>query len=177
AGMVLTDAVLQSLSGGLVASAGNIDVAGQIMMKDTLSVDDRCTTWPTAATQDPTQVSLRLDGTDLVLEIVVPNLDVQFQGECMGLFSQIPIGGEMSMSIVTDTVLTPQGGSGCLSAFDHSAPDVQLPGWQFDVWGEGGPLQNGLVDLGSSGKSQQAHDQFAQEFQTQADTLLTQKLG
>jgi hypothetical protein len=177
ASLALTDAVLAGMAGPLTQQAGDIDVAAEIMARDTLSVDDRCTTWPVQATQDATQVALALDGTALWLNVRVPNLYVYFEGECQGLFQTIPIAGEMTMDIDAWTQLSPNPGAACLVGFAHTTPDVQLPGFSFNVWGTAGPLANWLVDIASSGKAQQAHDQFQQEFTQQADTLLGQKLA
>src|SRR5262249_48363565 len=106
ASLVLDNHILATMSSGL--DAGTIDVAGEIMAKQYLSQDSQCTTWPTAASQDPVQVALSETAGVLALTITVPNLDVQFGGVCQGLIQQIPIAGEMSGTLVIQTQLTAQ---------------------------------------------------------------------
>lgn len=177
ASLVLTPAIVQGMAAGVVAQAGDVDVAATIRAMPTLSSDSQCTTWPTGATQDKTKISLSLSGATLQLHIQIPNLDVTFDGECQGLISTIPISGEMTATLDVTTSLTALPGAPCVTAFGHSAPDVAISGWSFDVWGTGGPLQDWLVSLFANQKGpaaeQQLHDQVAQ----QADDLLTQKLA
>lgn len=177
AGLVLTDAVLAAMAGSLGQSAGDIDVAGEILMRDVLSVDDRCVTWPVAAQQQPAEIALELDGATLWLKVRVPELYVYFEGTCQGLISQIPIAGEMAMDIDVWTRLTPNPSDACVVGFQHTPPQVFLPGFYFDVWGTSGPLQGWLVELSSSGKAQEAHDTFRSEFAGQADELLGDRLA
>ncbi len=174
--LALTDAILSAMAGSVTAGA-DLDIAAKIMAMPTLSVDSRCTTWPTSATQDPTVVTLQLVDAQLQLSIHVPNLYVSFDGACDGLFSTIPIAGEMSMNVDAVSTLSPSPAVDCLHGFDHTTPAVDLPGFAFDVWGTGGPLTGWLVELASSGKAQQAHDQFQAEFQAEADATLTEKLA
>lgn len=177
--LVLTDAVVQAMAAGLAGEAGDVDVAAEILARDVLSQDDRCTTWPVEASQGTVQVSLELDGTDLWLNIRVPNLYVYFEGRCQGLLSTIPIGGEMGGTLDVWTRLSPAPapGADCLTAFDHTAPDVQVAGWYFDVWGLSGPLQAWLVQLFSGSKSEEAREQLRGEVAVKADTMLDEKLA
>jgi hypothetical protein len=177
ASLVLTPAIVQAMASGLVAQAGDVDVADEIRAMPTLSSDAQCTTWPTGATQDQTQVTLALHGAALELHIQVPNLDVTFDGECQGPLRQIPISGEMSGTIDVTTTLTAMPGAPCVSAFAHAAPAVSVSGWQFDVWGTGGPLQDWLVSLLKGQKGPQAEAQLQAQVGTRADQLLTQKLA
>lgn len=177
ASLVLSPAIVQAMASGLVAQAGDVDVAAEILAKPTLSSDSQCTTWPTGATQDKTIVTLSLSGASLVLHIQVPNLDVTFEGTCQGPLREIPIAGEMAGTIDVTTTLTALPGAPCVTAFDHATPDVQVSGWQFDVWGTGGPLQDWLIQLFSGQKGPQAEAQLEQEVGARADQLLTQKLA
>lgn len=177
ASIVLTETVLAEMAGSLAGDAADIDVAAQVMARDTLSVDDRCVTWPVYAEQDPTAVELHLDGADLWLEVVVPNLYVYFEGECEGLIQIIPIAGEMAMTIDTWSQLDARDSGACVTGFDHSEPEVFLDGFYFDVWGAAGPLSGWMVELASSGKAEEAHDQFQAEFTAQADELLGEGLS
>src|SRR5215470_6709497 len=65
ASIVLSDATLAAMSGGLAGQAGDVDVAGEIMMKPVLSQDDRCTTWPVMAHQGTVAVALAQHAGDL----------------------------------------------------------------------------------------------------------------
>jgi hypothetical protein len=177
AGVALTDAVLAGMSSSLTETAGDVDVASEIMMRETLSSDDRCTTWPVHATQDSTTATLGLDGTELLVNIHVPNLYVYFEGACSGLLSEIPIAGEMFMDIDIWTQIAPKAASECLEGFDHTPPEVTLPGFSFDVWATGGPFEAWLVELGSSGKAEEAHDRLQGELAGQADEKLQSKLA
>ncbi len=176
ASLVLTDAIVQAMAGDLAAQAGDVDVAGEILAKPTLSSDSQCTTWPTGATQDKTKVTLALSGATLVLHIQVPNLDVTFDGECQGPLRQIPISGEMSGTLDVTTTLTALPGAPCVTAFAHTTPAVQVDGWQFDVWGTGGPLQDWLIQLFAQQKGPAAETELVAEVGAKADLLLTDKL-
>jgi hypothetical protein len=178
ASLVLDDAILASMSAGIASQAGTVDVAGEILARDVLSQDDRCVTWPTAATQGTVAVELVEDAGDLWLHITIPNLDVRFGGQCQGIFSQIPIAGRMGGSIHVWSRLTakPPANGACIDSFTHTTPEVQVTGWQFGVWGVGGPLQNWIVDLFSGEKSAEARAQIATEVRGRANTLLAEKL-
>jgi hypothetical protein len=177
ASLVLTDAIVQAMAAGIVAQAGDVDVASEILAKPTLSSDSQCTTWPTSARQDKTKVTLALSGASLVLHIEVPNLDVTFDGSCQGVIQQIPISGEMQGTIDVTTTLGANAGAPCVTSFTHTAPDVVVNGWLFDVWGTGGPLQDWIVQLFSGQKGPQAEEELQTEVQAKADTLLAQKLA
>jgi hypothetical protein len=180
AGLVLTDAILASMGDSLVGEAADIDVAGEILARDVLSQDDRCITWPVAAQQGEIAVALERDGATLWLNIRIPDLYVYFEGECEGLFSIIPIAGEMIGDIDLWTRLTPEApgaGEECLHSFGHTTPEVYVNNWGFDVWGLGGPLQNWIIELFSGSKSAEARAQIADEMRTRSDELLDEKLA
>jgi hypothetical protein len=178
ASLVLDDAILASMGDGLAGEAGTVDVAGEIMARDVLSQDDRCTTWPVEASQGSPVVALAQDRGNLWLHIQIPNLYVYFEGSCQGLFSTIPIGGEMGGTIDIWTKLDPKAPvtGDCMTAFGHTSPEVEVNNWGFQVWGLGGPLQNWIVDAFSGSKSEEARSQIAGEVGTRADTMLTDKL-
>ena len=179
AALVVTNATLAAMSSGLTSQTGTIDVASEIMSRDTLSVDDRCVTWPTRAQQGAVQVSLAQDQSGLVLRIVIPNLAVYFAGECQGLLRTIPLAGEMHGTIVVQTRLAakPPADGSCLSAFAHTTPTVSIQSWYFDVWGTAGPLQDWIVSMFRDEKSAEARAQLVREVGTRADQLLTEKLA
>lgn len=178
ANLVLTSAVLAAMTDGIQSYATGVDVAGEIMAKDVLSQDDRCVTWPVSASQGTVTASLQNDQGNLWLRIRVPNLAVNFAGQCQGLISTIPIAGIMRGSIDVWTRLTPKPSPGdCLHAFAHTMPDVQISGWQFDVWGTSGPLQNWIVDLFSGNKGPEAKAQLQTEIRGKANGLLATKLA
>jgi hypothetical protein len=177
ASLVLDDAILASLGDGLAAEAGEVDVAAEILQRDVLSQDDRCVTWPVQASQGDVAVELVEDRGDLWLRIRIPNLYVYFEGSCRGLVSTIPIGGEMGGTIDVWTRLTANPGDPCLRSFAHTAPEVIVNGWGFEVWGLGGPLQNWIVQAFSGDKAAEAKQQIATEVGTRADGLLTDKLA
>jgi hypothetical protein len=179
ASMVLSDATLAAMSGGLAGQAGDVDVAGEIMMKPVLSQDDRCTTWPVMAHQGTVAVALAQKSGDLYLTVTVPDLYVYFEGECQGLLSTIPLAGEMTATLVIQTKLSPKPGAdgSCLTAFGHTTPAVAVQGWGFDVWGTGGPLQNWIIELFSGQKSDQARSELATEVGAKANDMLTTKLA
>ncbi len=179
ASLILDDAILASMGEGLAGEAGDVDVAGEIMARDILSQDDRCVTWPVQASQGTVKVDLVEDQGDLWLRIRIPNLYVYFEGSCQGLFSTIPIGGEMGGTIDVWTRLTanPSAPGQCLSSFAHTRPEVLINNWGFDVWGLGGPLQSWIVSMFSGEKSGQARSQIASEVGTRANAMLTEKLA
>jgi len=179
ASLVLDNATLAAMSGGLTGQTGTIDVAGEILSRDVLSQDDRCVTWPVSASQDQVTVALVQDSGELWLHVQIPNLYVSFAGECQGLLSTIPLAGEMSGTVDVWSQLSPKAhpGAACLTAFGHTTPEVAVLGWQFDVWGTGGPLQAWIVSLFRDQKSQEARAQIASEVETRADTLLADKLS
>ena len=179
ASLVLDNAILAAMSGGIAGQAGDVDVAAEIMDKDVLSQDDRCVTWPTAASQGTVRVELTQDAGNLWLHITVPSLDVRFGGQCQGLLSTIPIAGRMAgtLNIWTRLAAKPPAAGACIDAFTHTLPEVQVTGWQFDVWGVGGPLQNWIVDMFAGEKSAEAKAQIASEVKTRANTMLDEKLA
>src|SRR5262245_60144970 len=85
AAIVLTDATLAAMSGGLAGQAGDVDVAGEIMMKQYLSQDDRCTTWPVMAHQGTVAVSLAQHAGHLYPTVPVPGLYLDLECEGQGL--------------------------------------------------------------------------------------------
>ncbi|KAB2907341.1 MAG: hypothetical protein F9K40_05125, partial [Kofleriaceae bacterium] len=179
AAMVLSDAIVAAMGEGLAGEAGDVDVAAEILARDVLSQDSRCITWPVEASQGQVQVRLDLDGADLWLNIRIPNLYVYFEGRCQGLLSTIPIGGEMggTLDIWTRLTPSPQAGADCLTAFRHTAPQVGVGGWHFDVWGLSGPLQGWIIELFSGGKSEEAREQIRGEVGARASTMLAEKLA
>ncbi len=177
ASIVLDDAILASMGEGLAAEAGEVDVAAEILQRDVLSQDDRCVTWPVQASQGEVAVDLVEDRGDLWLRIRIPNLYVYFEGSCQGLISTIPIGGEMGGTIDVWTQLTANSTGECLTSFAHTAPEVIINGWGFEVWGLGGPLQNWIVSAFSGNKAAEAKAQIATEVGTRADGLLTEQLA
>jgi len=178
ASVILDDAILASMGDGLAGEAGAIDVAAEILQRDVLSQDDRCVTWPVEASQGEVAFDLVEDRGDLWLRIRIPNLYVYFEGACQGVVSTIPIGGELGGTIDVWTKLDPKPSADeCLTAFAHTAPEVIVHNWGFDVWGLGGPLQNWIVNLFSGDKSTEARAQISSEVGTRADALLTEKLA
>lgn len=179
ASLVLDDAILASMGEGLAAEAGNVDVAGEIMARDVLSQDDRCVTWPVAASQGAVTVVLVEDRGDLWLRLRIPNLYVYFEGSCQGALSTIPIAGEMGGAIDVWTQLSSGATSegACLTSFTHTQPEVLVNNWGFDVWGLGGPLQNWIVTMFAGEKSGEARAQIASEVGTRANTILAEKLA
>lgn len=179
ASLVLDDAILAAMGEGLASQAGTVDVAGEILARPILSQDDRCVTWPVEASQGEVAVRLVEDKGNLWLNIRIPNLYVYFEGECQGVFSTIPLGGEMTGTIDIWSQLTgkPPVDGQCLTAFTHSEPEVEVQNWGFGVWGLGGPLQNWIISAFSGSKSTEARNQIASEVATRADTLLTEKLA
>jgi hypothetical protein len=180
AGLVLTDEILASMGGGLAGDTSSIDVAAEILSRDVLSQDDRCVTWPVSASQEDVTIALVRDDADLWVHIQIPDLYVYFEGECQGVFSTIPVAGEMWGTIDLWTRITavpPTGSATCLSSFSHTTPEVEVQGWYFDVWGTGGPLQSWIIELFSGSKSEEARAQLASEMQVQSDDLLSERLA
>ncbi|HUS27455.1 MAG TPA: hypothetical protein VMZ53_03070 [Kofleriaceae bacterium] len=180
AGLVLTDAILGAMSESIAGYASDVNIAAEILSRDVLSQDDRCVTWPVQARQGTVTAALVEDAGNLWLHIRVPNLYVYFEGSCQGLISQIPIAGQMGGTIDVWTRLTakpPVNGDACLSAFDHTRPQVSITGWGFDVWGTSGPLQAWIVDLFAGNKSTEARNQLTTEVGGRADEMLGTKLA
>ncbi len=179
AAVILTDAILAEMSGGLTGDVTSVDVAGEILARDILSQDDQCVTWPVSARQGAVTADLVRDDAELWLHIRVPQLYVYFEGQCQGPLRLIPIGGEMAGSLDVWTRLdarAPTDGA-CITSFDHTPPAVTMQGWRFGVWGLGGPLQNWIIQLFSGNKADEARAQIVTELRTRADELLTEKLA
>lgn len=178
ASLVLDNTLLASMSSGIVGQAGDVNVAAEILARPYLSQDSQCATWPVQARQGTVAVELKQDQGNLWLHIRIPNLYVYFEGECQGLIRMIPLAGEMAGTIDVWTRLSPKATDAtCLSAFGHTAPQVSIAGWGFNVWGTGGPLQNWMVDAFSGSKKQEAYDQLVGQVGQRSDQLLTQKLA
>jgi hypothetical protein len=84
---------------------------------------------------------------------------------------------QATLVVTTDLTAKPSPSGGCLTAFGHSSPGVDVQGWSFNVWGTGGPLQDWIVQLFSGQKSTQAEQMLQQQVAQQGDTMLAQKLG
>ena len=177
AALVLDDQILAALAGDLASQTGTVDIAGEILGRPILSQDDRCVTWPVAASQREVTTELVEDRGALWLHVQIPDLYVYFEGECQGPFRLIPLAGEMLGTIDVWSQLTGNPGGDCLTSFAHSKPEVTIAGWGFDVWGLGGPLQNWIVSLFRNEKAGEARAQIAREVGTRADELLDDKLG
>ena len=178
ASIVLDNAILESMSGGIAAQAANVDIAGEILARDYLSNDSQCATWPVSAHQGAVSVKLVQSSGDLWLHIQVPNLYVYFEGECQGLLRTIPLAGEMRGTLDVWSRLAPKAGAGpCLDSFTHTTAQVQVLGWGFEVWGTGGPLQNWMIAAFSGDKATEARNQLTAQVQTRADAMLTEKLA
>src|SRR5262249_24347631 len=140
----------------------------------------RCTTWPTGARQDPTQFELIRDpqSGNLVVHVTVPNLEVAFSGVCQGLIQQINVDGGFSTTIVMYSEITPVAppAGACLHSFNHSAPDVALQNWQFDVQGQG-VIGSIVVALFGGSQGPTAQMAFRQQFTQQADMMLGMRLS
>lgn len=178
ASLVLDNALLASMSSGIAGQAADVNVAAEILARPYLSQDSQCATWPVQARQGTVAVELKQDQGNLWLHIRVPNLYVYFEGECQGLLRMIPLAGEMAGTIDIWTRLTPKAsGATCLTAFNHTTPQVTIAGWQFGVWGTGGPLQNWMIDAFSGSKKQEAHDQLVGQVGQKANQMLGAKLA
>ena len=179
AALRLDAAILGAMSEGIASYAADVDIAGEILSRNVLSQDSRCVTWPVSGQQGTVTVGLVEDRGNLWLRIRVPSLYIFFRGSCQGLLSTIPIAGEMAGTLDIWTRLTarPPTGGGCLTAFDHTRPQVQVSGWRFDVWGTSGPLQSWIVEMFSGDKSTEARTQLVTEVGQRADQLLGGKLG
>ena len=81
-----------------------------------------------------------------------------------------------SIHVWTKLAAKPAAPGECVSAFTHTTPETQVTGWQFEVWGVGGPLQNWIVDMFSGEKSAEAKAQLQSEVGTRANMMLAQKL-
>lgn len=176
AALVLDNAILAALGSDLASTTGTVDIAGEILSRPILSQDDRCVTWPIAASQGEVTTELVQDRGLLWLHIQIPSLYVYFEGECQGVLRIIPLAGEMAGTIDVWTRLTGKPGGDCLTAFAHTSPEVSVNAWSFDVWGLGGPLQNWIISLFRDQKSGEARTQIATEVKTRADQLLADKL-
>jgi hypothetical protein len=179
ASLTLTDQMIQQAAAPLAADIATLDVAGQIMMRTTLTQDSRCTTWPTDARQDPTQFELiRGQDGNLVVHVTVPNLQVAFSGVCQGLIQQINVDGGFATTIEMYSEITPidPGAGQCLHAFNHAMPDVALNNWQFDVQGEG-VIGSIVVGLFGGNQGPTAKAAFQQQFTQQADMMLGMRLA
>ena len=180
AALTLTDSMIQQAAAPLAADIAMLDVAGQIMMRQTLTQDSRCTTWPTAASQDPTQFELirSTDTGNLVVHVTVPNLQVSFGGTCQGLIQQISVHGDFSTTIQMYSEITPVAPAAgeCLHAFNHAAPDVTMENWNFNVAGDG-VIGSIVVALFGGNQGPSAEMAFQQQFTMQADQMLGMRLG
>ncbi len=174
----LTETILQQIAAPLRADVQAINVAREIMARPVLSDSNGCVTYPRYAQHQPAELDLGIapDGT-LWVTIDIPSLLIQFDGECQAVLSSAPIEGQIVTNLHVETTLG-AGGSGttCVTGLRHSSPDVSLPGFNVDIRGTGF-LTGFLVTLMASFREGQVHDEFLQQFTTQADTLLGQKLA
>jgi len=177
ASMVLTDQVLEAMGASLAGEIADLDLAAEIMARSPMSQDDQCTTWPAGAAHASPELELMIDANaELWLSIRIPDLWISFTGECSGLFSTIPVEGEMGTTVQIYSRLTPAAGQDCVRRFDHTAPWVGLEGFWFDVWGAGGPLQNLAVDWASDGRDVEAADQLQTQIAAEADATIGERV-
>jgi hypothetical protein len=178
AALTLSDQMLADAAAPLAQDITNLNVADQVRMRPVLSDDGTCRTVPAAARQMPTQFALtRSSEGKLQVRVTVPQLVVQFTGQCSVLGNGIPLHGQFSTNIVMTSLLDPvaPAAGSCLHQFNHSMPAVQMQNWQFEVHGDG--PSGFLVDLLGGSQGPTARDRFQQEFAMQADQLLAMKLA
>lgn len=177
AAISVTDGMLAEMIAPLSPEVARIDVASEIMGRGVLSSDDRCTTYPDRASHGTPTIALsRGAAGELLLQITIPNLVVDFHGQCRLLFSSTDITGRMSTSVVIQTALTAPPSTTCVTGLEHAPSVVDLRDFDMDVRGGSG-LSGLIVSLAAELREGDSAEEMKRQFAAQADMLIGERLG
>jgi hypothetical protein len=177
AALALSDEMLAAMAAPLDARVGAIDIATAIMSRERLT-NDRCVTRPTRARHGRPALRLFVDEMgQLVLEIRIPGLRVDFAGECRLLLSRTPVTGNIETDVVLRTTLFATPGDDCVTGLEHGPADVTLENFDIDVSGGGSLLSRLLISLVAELREGAAAEQMETEFERQANELLSSELS
>ncbi len=176
AALVLSNEVVAAMSEGLQDRVAGLDIASEIMMRPTLT-DDSCRTVPTAARHGTARLRTFIDEAGrLFLEIVIPDLRIEFRGTCRALITTTDVTGSMEASVVIRTELTSPPSDACAVGLSRGPVDVTLA--DFDLSVRGGSGIFGLItSLAGELREGDTAEQLRGEFAAQAGALLDAELG
>jgi hypothetical protein len=178
--VTLSDQVLAGINAQIKEATDAIDIPGQIMAQDPLFDDGTCIIRPASASSGQLLVQLqRKRGTELWLNVKLPNLLVTFSGQCTNLGIPIRIAGSIGGTFDISTKLTanaPPAGEACLSSFDHTLPTCAITGWVYNIYSPDGPVQTALIRT-LAPTSAEAEDMIHDGLVTSTDQLLTEQLA
>jgi hypothetical protein len=178
AAVSVSDGMLAGMVAPLAAEVAGLDIAGEIMARRTLSDDDSCTTYPDSARHGmPTLALARSPAGELVLQITIPSLHINFHGTCNVLFNTTNITGTMDTTIVISSVLSaPAAVDGCVTSFDHAPPSVDLRDFDMNVMGGSGLFGSLLVSLGAEMREGDSADMMKAQIAAQAEPMIAERL-
>ena len=174
--LVLSDEVVSSMAESMQEMVAGIDVATEILARETLSDDEQCTTHPTAATQGTPTLSLSVsEAGELWMEVLVPSLHIEFAGTCSMLVSTADVTGSMDTNVLIRTQLDGPLSESCLAGLESSPPAIELQDFDLQLTG-GGPLTGWLVSMMAERSEADTAEQLRTEFAGEAETLLAAEL-
>jgi len=174
--LVLTNEVVSSMAEPMQEMVAEIDVASEILARETLSDDEQCTTRPTAATQGTPTLSLSVnEAGELWMEVLVPEVHIEFDGTCSMLISTVDVTGSMDTNILIRTQISAPPSEDCLVGLDSSPPAIELEEFDLQLTG-GGPLTGWLVSMMADRSEGATAEQLRTEFAAEAEALLAAEL-
>jgi hypothetical protein len=172
----VTQTMVDAMAAPLATEIAGLDLAREILSRETLSADDTCTTWPTGARHGAPVLRLVIDEDGaLWLNIRVPGLRIDFNGVCSILFGMSDVTGQIATDVEIWSQVSGPASDGCVMGLAHTEPYVELPGFDMSVTGSG--AAGWLITLFSGGREADARAQMAVEFAAQADTMIGERLA
>jgi len=177
AALVLTDDVVGAMADPMQELVSSIDVASEIRGRNTLTDDGTCTTHPSGASHGTPTLSLYVsDAGELVLEVLIPNLRIDFYGSCSMFITSMDITGTMTTDVAIMSRLSAPPGDTCLQGLDHSPATVELRDFDLSVQGGSGLLESLIVMLVGEMSEGDTADTLKAEIGTEAESMLGPEL-
>lgn len=171
----VTEELLAAIAEPARAALAEADIAGELMRAGTFS-QEGCEMTITGASNGPPDVELALrpDG-QLGVVVTIPALHIDFVGSCTLLIATADVTGTIDTDVVVRTAVSAPAGETCVERFEHSAPEVELVGFDLALHGSG--LLGLLVPIfGDMAEGEVAADVETQVTE-QADALLAEQLA
>ena len=177
AALALTDAVVGPLAAPMQPLVRDIDVAAEILARPVLTDDGTCTTYPTSATQGTPRLRLFV-GEDggLWLEVLIPQVRIDFYGHCSTFIMDTDITGDMETEIAILSRLSAPPGEDCLVGLDHSPAEVELRDFDLDVQGGSGLLDSLVVMIMGEISEGDSAETLREEIAVEAESMLGPEL-
>jgi hypothetical protein len=177
AALVLTSEMVSSMADPMQDLVASLDVASEIRSRAVLSEDSTCTTHPRSATHG--RPTLRLFVTEtgaLTMEVLIPNLSIDFYGTCSMLISTVNITGRIETNVAILSELSAAPSDDCIQGLDHTPATVDLRDFDLQISGGSGLLESLIVMLMGEMKEGETAEELKTQFATEAEELLGPQL-